>query len=377
MFIEEYIKSCGFYYEPYLIRNLYLSLKTKPFVILAGISGTGKSKLARLFSEAIGATNDNGRFLLIPVRPDWSDSTDLLGYKDIQGNFNPGILTRFVYSALKDRDKPYFICLDEMNLARVEYYLSEILSIIETRRWRGDRIITGGLLRDELFSGEERVDTYRSLYLPDNLYIIGTVNMDETTFPFSKKVLDRVNTIEFSEVNLEPVFEEFETGVSPLNVDNDFLRSEYITLKDCRHDIESDSEIRQIFEKTISILNEINEVLYETNLHFGYRIRDEICFYMLYNYKANLMQFNEAMDFQIMQKILPRIQGSSFILREVLKKLFKICIGNQNEIFSDSQLIEDMQNYLSANTVPYRRAAKKILFMLRRFEEDGFTSYWL
>lgn len=137
-YIKSYIKNHGFSYNDKLIENFYLSLKSKPFLILAGISGTGKSKLARLFAEAIGCNTKNGRFMLVPVRPDWSDSTELLGYKDMHNKFHPGVLTNFIKRAINDINRPYFFVLDEMNLARVEHYFSDILSIIESRKkgWR-------------------------------------------------------------------------------------------------------------------------------------------------------------------------------------------------------------------------------------------------
>ncbi len=196
--ISQYISAKGFSYEDGFIENFYLSLKAKPFVILAGTSGTGKTKLVKLFAEAIGATVDNGRYKLVPVRPDWSDSTDLFGYVDLNGQYIPGALTEFIITAISDQTKPYFLCLDEMNLARVEYYLSDILSIIETRHFDNDQITT-----DTIAESDIAVASHGKLFLPENLYIIGTVNMDETTFPFSKKVLDRANTIEFSYVNLD------------------------------------------------------------------------------------------------------------------------------------------------------------------------------
>ncbi len=123
--IKAYINHKGFYFPENLIENFYLSLKTKPFVILAGVSGTGKTKLVKLFAEAIGATSDNQQFTLIPVRPDWSDPSDLLGYKDLSGKFRPGKLTEVLIEASKpsNRHKPYFICLDEMNLARLSIIL--------------------------------------------------------------------------------------------------------------------------------------------------------------------------------------------------------------------------------------------------------------
>lgn len=191
--INTYIKAKGFTFDEGLVENYYLSLKSKPFVILAGTSGTGKTRLVRLFAEAIGATKDNGRYKLVSVRPDWSDSSDLFGHVNLQGEFVPGAIIDFIKNASDDLEHPYFLCLDEMNLARVEYYLSDFLSVIETRKWTDERIKTDIITLDKAADKE-----YPALSLPENLYVVGTVNMDETTFPFSKKVLDRANTIEFS-----------------------------------------------------------------------------------------------------------------------------------------------------------------------------------
>ncbi|MFW6270132.1 MAG: AAA family ATPase, partial [Bacillota bacterium] len=121
--IKKYIKSQGFTYPDNLIENFYLSLKTKPFVLLAGISGTGKTKLVQLFAEAIGCSSSNKRFKLISVKPDWNDSADLLGYSNIRGDFQPGPILETIKKADDDPDSPYLVCLDEMNLARVNIIL--------------------------------------------------------------------------------------------------------------------------------------------------------------------------------------------------------------------------------------------------------------
>ena len=128
-FIKRYIESKGFSYENGLIEDFYLCVKTKPFVILAGTSGTGKTRLVKLFAEAIGA-----EYKMVPVRPDWSDSSDLFGHTNLHDAFVPGSITDYVKRAIGTPGKPFFLCLDEMNLARVEYYFSDYLSLIETRR---------------------------------------------------------------------------------------------------------------------------------------------------------------------------------------------------------------------------------------------------
>jgi len=139
--IQSYIQNQGYKYTYNQLSNLYLSLKTKPFVILAGISGTGKSKIVRLLAESLGATSQNNQFNMISVRPDWNDSTELIGYKNLEDKFIEGHLTKIIQKANANKTKPYFVCLDEMNLARVEYYLSDYLSIIESRKKVGQEII--------------------------------------------------------------------------------------------------------------------------------------------------------------------------------------------------------------------------------------------
>ncbi|WP_052661633.1 McrB family protein [Clostridium butyricum] len=148
-YIYSYITNKGYTYDKSLIKNLYTSLKTKPFVILSGISGTGKSKIVEFFAKALGATTENNRFKLLPVKPDWSDRTDLLGFRNIEGKFTCGEITEIAYRAMMNPEVPYFVCLDEMNLARVEYYFSDILSIMEIRICNEDgEIITNVLLSE-------------------------------------------------------------------------------------------------------------------------------------------------------------------------------------------------------------------------------------
>ncbi len=368
--IYNYISKRGFIYESGLIKNFYLCLKTKPFVILAGISGTGKSKLVELFAEAVGATSENGQYTLIPVRPDWNDSSDLLGYKDINGQFQAGPLTRVIEKASNNLDKPYFVCLDEMNLSRVEYYFSDFLSLMETKKKPKNEAYSERLFHDDFFVIKEDLDKFGPLRIPPNLYVIGTVNMDETTFPFSKKVLDRANTIEFSEVDftLLPAKESY--PVETLISKNQSFETEYIYLKDCLEDVEY---VRIINDK----LDRINKVLTNANLQVGYRVRDEICFYMIYNKSFKLLDEDDALDYAIKQKILPRIQGSSNQIFKVLIELFQIATG-QNYANEDGNVADLALKYVQDNSEvkPYPRSARKMATMLGRFE-DGFTSFWL
>lgn len=368
--IKEYIASKGFTYPDGLIENFYLSLKSKPFVILAGTSGTGKTRLVKLFSEAIGATKENGRYKLVSVRPDWSDSSDLFGHVDLNGRFIPGAIIDFVKKAELDKTKPYILCLDEMNLARVEYYLSDILSIIETRDFKNGEIVSDSILDSNYFGADSTAaGKYGKLVLPENFYIVGTVNMDETTFPFSRKVLDRANTIEFSYVDIIPNFEASDTEINALNLNNDFLKTEYLLLNEC--------EDTETVEDTCVELKKINEILEKAAAHIGYRVRDEISFYMVNNNNYDLLDGDDAFDNEIMQKILPRIQGSSASVKNMLCELFKICAADYEGYQTSDNVSEKMIAVIKKETCKYRKSAEKIAFMVRRYEEDGFTSYWL
>lgn len=362
--IKSYIAARGFNYEGDLIENFYLSLKSKPFVILAGTSGTGKTKLVEYFAEAIGA-----EMLLVPVRPDWSDSSDLFGHTDLSSRFHAGAVLKFIKRAELDRNTPYFLCLDEMNLARVEYYLSDFLSVIETRRRMpsGEIVSNIPLVSVDYYKDHEAEMKYGRVVIPENLYIIGTVNMDETTFPFSKKVLDRANTIEFSFVNL--MSRPAASGAKAAQkLDNSFLKTDYLYLSEC------DDE--DLIDGVCFNLEELNQILLKANLHVGYRVRDEISFYMMNNKNADLLTEEAAFDHEIMQKILPRIQGSSTAIKDVLSELFIKCAGDYSG-FAGAAAYEQMVSFLDSKSCKYPNSAKKIAFMMRRYEEDGFTSYWL
>lgn len=370
--INTYIAAQGFTFDEGLVENYYLSLKSKPFVILAGTSGTGKTRLVRLFAEAIGATTENGRYKLVSVRPDWSDSSDLFGHVDLNGKFVPGAIIDFINAAEWDSDKPYFLCLDEMNLARVEYYLSDILSIIETRGYKEGRITTDPLVLEHYYGADTgALEKYGEIRIPENMYIVGTVNMDETTFPFSRKVLDRANTIEFSTVDFLSAPAIPLNEVQPMNLGNDFMKADYVFFRQCA------SEETYVNELCVE-LQEINKVLEKANAHVGYRVRDEIVFYMLNNKNAGLLNRNEAFDNEIMQKILPRIQGSSATVKNMLCELFKRCAGEYESYQTESDDISSkMLKAAQKAECKYRKSAEKIAFMVRRFEEDGFTAYWL
>ncbi len=355
--IHTYISGKGFYYEKEEVTNLYLSLKTKPFVILSGISGTGKTMVVRWFAESLGATEENGQFTVIPVRPDWNDGTDLIGFEDLKGEFQKGPLTDVLLRAIEDPTRPYFVLLDEMNLARVEYYFSDLLSVMESKKWQDGKQVSSRVLPFQVES--------QDVYLPANVYLIGTVNMDETTFPFSKKVLDRANTIEFNRVRLDHL--SFLTDLeeqAPIALHNKRLEAEFLTLKD-------------VYALNPSLINEVTELLVRVNealklngSHIGYRIRDEICFYLVYNERDRLLSQNDAFDLCLLQKILPRLTGSDARMRDVLLALFDVLTGKRIQQYADI-VAEEIE---LAN---YRKSTEKVAEMLRGLEQDGFTSFWI
>jgi len=343
--IYDRITQRGFIINKETFFNFYISLKAKPFVILCGISGTGKTKLTKIFADAIFDVNrkeENPYYKIVPVRPDWNDDKYLLGfYNPLTNEYMGTSFLDFLIAAIDHPDEPYFLCLDEMNLARVEYYFSNFLSAMET----DDKTI-------ELYSKRNKPknnDIYRpTIQIPPNLFFLGTVNVDETTFQFSPKVLDRANTIEFTEVELS------KRG-SPVNEDENepFPTEEF--MKFILNDEEDAENILEewkddngdIIEDYIS---PINNILERSGLHFGYRTRDEILRYIFFS--EGLLDFTIAFDFQIRQKILPKIKGGDDI-RDTLEALKK---------------------FLSENE--FTRSSKKLERMLERLKNEGWTGYF-
>jgi hypothetical protein len=333
------------------VADFYLAVRTKPFVLLAGISGTGKSILARRFAEACG-------FLapLIAVRPDWSDPSELLGYRDLEGSFVPGRLIRHLVAAAERTDRPYFVILDEMNLARVEHYFADLLSVMETRRVVGDRIVTDTLDLDIGPDTNFRCDAEfavrlknlladRGLAVPPILCVIGTVNMDESTHPFSKKVLDRAMTLEFVTADLRAVPVRKEPPAS-LSVRSGDLDAPYLSLSQVYLGKEA------LFQPAIDLLVELNGILTQASMQVGYRTRDEVCLFLAHNAEQRLLDAQDALDLALYHKVLPRLQGGEEV-RELLKAVHQL---------------------LSRGGLP--RCVRKIDEMQQRLERAGFTAFW-
>jgi hypothetical protein len=377
--VISYISDRGFIYEPWQIAQYITAVRTKPFVILAGISGTGKSKLPKLVAEATG-----GESKLIPVRPDWTDSADVLGYKDLEGNFQSGPVLELAADAAANRDQFYTCIVDEMNLARVEQYFAEVLSKLEDRRPDKD----GGGYKTEHLIGQvlEEDAEWGEVVIPGNLAIVGTVNMDETTHGFSRKVLDRAFTIELSEVHLAqwnpngtqvhaistwPV-----TSWNPINIRLNELTNPTA---------EQVSEIN----RGVSALEAVNKLLAPSQLQVGYRTRDEVAFYLLHAQQISDAFVDregktvDPLDLALQMKILPRIAGSSTAIKRCLLGLLGWSIAGV-PWDADDELNPTLEKWENsgrpsslADGKEYPRFAARLCWMWQRLEADGYTSYWL
>jgi hypothetical protein len=305
--------------------NFFLCLQAKPFVVLSGISGTGKTQLPRVFAASIGASH-----ALVPVKPNWTDNSDLMGYANITGDFVPGRMLAIIRSAIASPERPHFAVLDEMNLAHVEHYLSDLLSVMETRRRNEAGIPTTDPLPLDLPGapiGEDADDatgewaSLRSLSLPWNLMIVGTVNVDETTHPFSRKVLDRSFAIDFNDVDLTR-FTGQGAPVVAVPGSARFLLDRPLSITEVyNHDA-------AFFDEIAIALEIINQHLRTSGLHFAYRVRDEIALYMWAwrrHALESVLSRDDAFDLCLLQKVLPRCQGSAEAARRSLEGVFRYC----------------------------------------------------
>lgn len=373
------ILSQGYTFEPWQIATYVCALKTKPFVILAGVSGTGKSKLPSLIAKATGAER-----LLIPVRPDWTDSSDVLGYCNLQGSFRPGSLLSFAKDAEKAKGKQFVCIMDEMNLARVEHYFAEVLSQIEDRhKCDNGGFASYSLINQKLLNEDQY---WAKQGLPANMAIVGTVNMDESAHGFSRKVLDRAFTIEFSEINLDS-WEKSSNVESEPNTDAWPVEAWYpraIRLGELSNVTDQD---RQAINQVVAALTDINEILIKAQLQVGFRIRDELALFVLHardmissfvDHQGNKV---DPLDMAIQMKVLPRIIGGSSAIRQVVLELLAWSTGQKIVIESDAQqLIEDWMNEGRPSALPnakFPRTAARLCLMWDRLMNEGFTSFWM
>lgn len=357
--VLDYISASGFTFEPWQVATFVTALRTKPFVILAGISGTGKTKLPQLVAAATGA-----EAVIVPVRPDWTDSSDLLGYERLSGEFIPGSLLKLCEAALQAPDKHFFFILDEMNVARVEYYFAEVLSVMENRRRTDDGIISEPLNPS---APDCAGVNWGAVYLPTNVSLIGTVNMDETTHGFSRKVLDRAFVLELSQVDLANYSSKKDTAaIHAVPWEPSAWTPNYLHLSDV-----DAPETNSAVTEAVNALVRANESLQPAQLQVGYRVRDEVALFCLNATDQSDFFVDRAetvlspLDLCLSMKVLPRIQGGGLFIRDVLSDFASWTLPNQAEA-GDSE-----------SPSGFGVTHERVKLMQERLDQTGFTSYWV
>ncbi|MBQ6840397.1 MAG: hypothetical protein IJO45_06860 [Oscillospiraceae bacterium] len=340
--IKAYIAAQGYDCGDALVENYYLSLVSRPFVILAGLSDTDLTLLPELFAGAVGATAENGRYKCLTVEYDWMDSSDLFGHLDLWGKFVPGVILDFLIQAREDPDHPYFLCLDKLILSRAEYYLREILNIIEA----GETGMDAGALVPAIYYGRDAgaLQKYGQIPRLKNLYIIGTLNLDETSFPLNQKFMDRIHSLQLSKEDI--FFTGKKAPAEPKELNNDFLLS---PLKQLEHCTGYEKEI----ERIIGVIEALNKILMQGNAYVGYQIRNDMILYLLNNIRTGVLEDAAALDHMITQKVLIRAQGSARTAMPMLEQLANYCAGR------------------------YPKAEKKIAFMMEKCRLEDYTAYWV
>lgn len=416
--------------------NYLTALRTKPFMLLAGISGTGKSRIVRKLAQATiteelqranGYTGEDfandrwtlhspANFELIQVKPNWHNSMDVIGYlSNIPSPhyvFTPFI--EFIVKAWQHPEVPFFLCLDEMNLAPVEEYFAEFLSAIESRSFEGEEYLTDPIIKPFNSFGEEvakmMVNTLfpnftaadknsslgkvvdhletKGLTLPKNLIVIGTVNMDETTFSFSRKVLDRAMSVEMNEVNYDSFLtdttdDDLKAIVKALEENDDadlntLLVDRHIEAREIIDDLGDDARF------AIDYLKRINALLEGTPFKLGYRAANEALIYLQASYEFGQTNRIAALDNFTLMKILSRIEGDETKLKITDSEADKERIAKAEVNVDEAKQYGEMNiltalRYIITNQLGEQdklHSVKKIDSMLSQLKRDHFVSFW-
>lgn len=371
-------------YRPYIT-----AIKSKPFLLLAGISGTGKSRIVRELARACWEEDSEEykaqkprNFEMVQVKPNWHDSSELIGYVSrVSGKaeFVVGDFLKFVAKAWEDQDTPYFLCLDEMNLAPVEQYFAEYLSVVESRKCGEDGVVTTDpILKKEdaewyfnltaAITSDENVRkrfNKDGICIPQNLIVVGTVNMDETTFSFSRKVLDRAMTIEMNEVNLHGGLTKRHESIGKLGKDE--------LVGSAVEGVDVYDEYTNVCDTALGYLQKVNDVLEGTPFKIAYRTRNEFLLYVVNNLPYNkdkdgndLPQgyvIARALDEITSMKILSRIEGDETKVKDSLLSAL-------------SQTITDGLNTLTDEDHPVKSVSIAKLEEMKNRLQSGYTSFW-
>lgn len=385
------------YYRPYIT-----AIKSKPFLLLAGISGTGKSRIVRELARACWVPDSEefkaqkpSNYEMVQVKPNWHDSSELIGYVSrIEGEkFIAGDFLRFIAKAWENLDIPYFLCLDEMNLAPVEQYFAEYLSVIETRKAdRNGNVTTDPILKSDeqwffdltasLPCGEEVRQRFNNegITIPKNLIVIGTVNMDETTFSFSRKVLDRAMTIEMNEVNLDGGLSSKYEVIGKLGKDD--------LIGVAVEGVDVYEQNKDVCDQVISYLQKVNDELEGTPFKVAYRTRNEFLLYVINNLPYSKLDdgteltqdqvIARALDEITSMKILSRIEGDESKVKKSLLEGLKKKIKAQLESISEKDVFAakaEGETTEDGKTIRQSISLAKLDEMIGRLD-SGYTSFW-
>ncbi|MFM1772999.1 MAG: hypothetical protein RLZZ71_2141 [Bacteroidota bacterium] len=367
-------------FSTYLTKRYIASLGTKPFVIFSGLSGSGKTKLAQTFAKWICASDT--QYNIIPVGADWTNREPLLGYPNSLDNSkyvlsDNGALDLILAAIENSKDKelkdcnPYFMILDEMNLSHVERYFADFLSAMESKE------------PISLYSGNEREDENgriipQSIVLPSNLFLVGTVNIDETTYMFSPKVLDRANTIEFK-VDVDDMKDFFGAEIS--------VSGEEINGKGVGFSSELmgwfSKEPHQGKDRSVQLMAFFRE-LQGVGAEFGYRTAGEMVELMnrLDSLGMDATQLEDAFDVAVMQKLLPKLHGSRSKLSKVIPILISLCLDAKEQANQDliKKLLDDYRQQKSfgedqKGLIKLKLSIAKLSRMHTNAIENGFASF--
>lgn len=396
---------------PKMPSNNKFNILPKPFILLAGISGTGKTRFVR---EQTLAHNDEGKnFCLVPVRPDWHEPSDLLGYVSrISGTkYIATKALKFIIDAwrvaapnlsetgigeLNVTAPPYWLCLDEMNLAPVEQYFADYLSVLESRKFENGQYSCEPLLDKSVFDmgcddlqadlgiGADETGLWEyfckyGIALPPNLIVAGTVNMDETTHGFSRKVIDRAFTLDFGEFFPN----DYQTFFDKQDIPKVFTYSQltHASQNDLSTSVDPDGL------KTVAFLESINAILKRTPFELAYRALNELLLHVACFNPQDEKALQAVWDDFLMSKILPRIDGDEDKLRFVdasgaanlLDKLTSLLESRLNEIWAtDKTRLDFFRSTHDGNDIKdiQCRSRIKIEWMKNRLEVNTFTSFW-
>jgi 5-methylcytosine-specific restriction protein B len=365
----------GLIFSPQLIQRFVASLCTKPFVICSGLSGSGKTKLAQAFAQWI--TADKSQYSIVPVGADWTNREPLLGYpnalnKEEYVSPENGVLDLMIRAKQNinntyEATKPYFLILDEMNLSHVERYFADFLSTMESKN------------SIPLHQIEKETNNIpQKIKLPKNLFIVGTVNIDETTYMFSPKVLDRANTIEFRVSNTDIsafLKNPKDIALEKLKSKGTDMAANFVEIATATR---KGAKIEENYQLTDSqyIINNFFVELQKSGAEFGYRTAFEIS-KLIYKLKEfGLTDKNDQLDIAIMQKMLPKLHGSRTKLTRTLKPLAKLCLVAVNDTF-DKEYFENFENinFKEDDNIKYKLSFEKIMRMYKNAVENGFASY--